>query len=36
MIEVTTNLATARAFQRAHLERSRAINNALKWLFGSR
>ncbi len=36
MFEVTSNTAMARAFQRAHLERSRAINNALKWLFGSR
>ncbi len=36
MIEVSTNPAMVRAFRRAHLERSRAVNNALKWLFGSR
>jgi hypothetical protein len=36
MIEVTTSPAAARAFQRAHLERSKAIARALNWLFGSR
>ncbi len=36
MIEVSSNPATARAFQRAHIERSRVINRALNWLFGSR
>ena len=36
MIEVTTNPAAARAFHRAHLERSRVINRALSWLFGFR
>ena len=36
MIEVSSNSAMARAFQRAHLERSRAVGNALKWIFGSR
>jgi hypothetical protein len=36
MIEVITNPAAARAYQRAHLERSKAVTNALSWLFGSR
>ncbi len=36
MIEVTANPATARAFQRAHFERSLAVSKALNWLFGSR
>ena len=36
MIEATTNPLTVRAFQRAHLERSKAIANVFGWLFGSR
>ncbi len=36
MIEMTTNPAAARAFQRAHAERSKAIARAFSWLFGSR
>ncbi len=36
MIEVTANPDTARAFRRAHFERSVAVNKILNWLFGSR
>lgn len=36
MIEMTTNPAAARAFQRAHAERGKLILNVLKWCFGSR
>ncbi len=36
MIEMTTNPAAARAFQKAHAERGKLIRQALSWLFGSR
>ncbi len=36
MIEMTTNPAAARAFQRAHAERGKIIKQGLKWIFGSR
>ncbi|GAB5437948.1 MAG: hypothetical protein FalmKO_30730 [Falsiruegeria mediterranea] len=36
MIEMTTNPAAQRAFQRAHAERSKAIKSVFNWLFGSR
>ncbi len=36
MIEMTTNPAAARAFQRAHAERGKMLKQALNWLFGFR
>ena len=36
MIEMTTNPAAARAFQRAHAERGKIVKQVLNWLFGSR
>lgn len=36
MIEATTNPAAARAFQRAHAERGKAIAMVFHWFFGSR
>ncbi len=36
MIEMTTNPAAARAFQRAHAERGKMLKHALNWFFGSR
>ncbi len=36
MIEITTNPATRRASQQAHVERAKAIRSAFGWLFGSR
>ncbi len=36
MIEATSSPSVARAFRRAHFERSRAIGDLVKWLFGSR
>ena len=36
MIEMTTNPAAARAFQRAHDARGKAVARIFSWLFGSR